>query len=157
MSVTYLRYLTENPYIKGYTLSAGDEIVTPEMSHGIVNVLETKLTYTGGGRTSYRQNVLIGDLKIPGIAQAATSANTDWCPVKVAFPVLIIAVSVHGEDANGNAAIAVGDTILYDTDGEMNNDVTNGTVFGIALNSVSSGATTVIPVLVLPFGVLANA
>lgn len=154
MAVTYLRYLTENPYTKGYTLSAGQEIATPPMSDNVVHVVETSLGFSGGGRTSLNQAVKIGNISLPGIALAASVANTNWVPCRVGIPVRIVAMSVLGEDGAGNAAISIGETVYYDL-GVLNTDLTNGSAWGIALAAVSSGATTVIPVLMLPFGVVA--
>lgn len=156
MAISVLRYLTENPYTKGATLAAGDELATPQTSDNIVYVVETELEFSGGGRIARFQPVTIGNLEIPGVSLAATVANTNWCPVRVGFPVRVIALSVTGKDqAAGNEAVAIGDIIYYDA-GELNKDETNGTCFGIALNTVSAGASTVIPVLLLPFGGLAN-
>ena len=157
MAISVLRYLTANPYTTGQTLAAGDELATPQTSDCIIYMVETSLTFTGGGRTSRYQPVQVGDILLPGIALAATAANTNWCPVRIGFFPRVLALSIHGEDANGNATISIGDTILADSDGELNNDVTNGTPFGLALAAVGSGSTTVIPVLLFPFGKLANA
>lgn len=54
----------------------------------------------------------------------------------------VVNAAVHGEDAAGNAAIAIGNKLYIDTDGELNKDATNGVLFGYALAAVSSGATT---------------
>lgn len=55
---------------------------------------------------------------------------------------------VKGEDAAGNAAIALGAILYIDTDGEINVDATNGKRFGYALEAVASGATVDIEVKV---------
>jgi len=56
-------------------------------------------------------------------------------------------LSVKGADANGNSAVAVGDTIYYvDADTPKLSKKATGYAFGVALGAVESGATTVIPV-----------
>jgi len=55
---------------------------------------------------------------------------------------------VTGADNAGNAAISAGDKI-YDDSGTLNADATDGTLYGIALEGVASGATSTIPVLIV--------
>jgi hypothetical protein len=56
-------------------------------------------------------------------------------------------LSVKGVDANGNSAVAVGDTIYFvDADTPKLSKKATGYAFGVALGAVDSGATTVIPV-----------
>ncbi len=54
--------------------------------------------------------------------------------------------AVKGETTT-NAAVAVGDIIYYDS-GVLNKDSSNGVRFGYALETVVSGATTTIKVLI---------
>ena len=98
-------------------------------------------------------------MKIAGVCLATSVANTNWVPVRVGFPVRVMAMSVKGEsDAGANEAVAIGDTVFLDSDGELNRDEVNGTPWGMALSTVAGdGSTTVIPVLLFPFGGLANA
>jgi predicted RecA/RadA family phage recombinase len=59
-------------------------------------------------------------------------------------------MSVQGADGAGNAAIAAGDIIYYDSAAtvKLNKDATNGVRWGYALAAVSSGATSTIRVKV---------
>jgi len=58
----------------------------------------------------------------------------------------VFELSVSGLDASdSNVSIAEGEEIYLDS-GTLNKDDTNGVFFGYALGSVSSGATTTIPV-----------
>lgn len=57
-------------------------------------------------------------------------------------------LSVKGENAGGNVAVAFGDKLYYES-GEtpvLNKDATNGVFYGYAWGVVSSGATATIPV-----------
>jgi hypothetical protein len=65
-------------------------------------------------------------------------------------PSYVVDLPVKGEDGAGNAAVSIGELVVIDTDGEVNVDITNGTDYGIALEAVSSGATSTIRVLLLP-------
>lgn len=57
-------------------------------------------------------------------------------------------LSVKGENAGGNSAVAVGDILYYEAGQTppINKDATNGIRFGYALATVSSGATATIAV-----------
>ena len=55
-------------------------------------------------------------------------------------------LSVTGADGSGNSAVSVGDT-LYNDSGTLNKDGVNGTEFGVALETVGSGETATINVL----------
>jgi len=57
-------------------------------------------------------------------------------------------LSVTGADNSGNAAISAGDKV-YDDSGDLNADAADGTLYGIALEDVASGATSTIPVLIV--------
>ena len=60
----------------------------------------------------------------------------------------VVKVSVHGVNAGGNSAVALGDKIYY-TDGDtpVLNKKTTGVLFGYALETVTSGGTSTIAVL----------
>lgn len=54
-------------------------------------------------------------------------------------------LKVHGANAGGNSAIAVGDDLFYDpapgaNNASINKDATNGTFFGTATEAVTSGS-----------------
>lgn len=57
-------------------------------------------------------------------------------------------LSVKGENAGGNSAVAKGDIIYYEAGQTppLNKDATNGVRFGYALGTVGSGQTGTIPV-----------
>jgi predicted RecA/RadA family phage recombinase len=59
-------------------------------------------------------------------------------------------LSVKGENAAGNSAVAVGDILYYEAGQTppLNKDATNGVRFGYALETVTSGATATIRVKV---------
>lgn len=86
--------------------------------------------------------VLVGQL--PGVAltderaDGTTSIQTDG----------VFNLSVKGENAGGNSAVAVGDIIYYEAGQTppLNKDATNGVRFGYALATVGSGATATIAV-----------
>lgn len=58
----------------------------------------------------------------------------------------VVNLTVTGKAASADAAIALGDTVYYDS-GEINVDATNGVKFGKTLGAVASGAATAIDVL----------
>ncbi|MFI6296849.1 capsid cement protein [Nonomuraea sp. NPDC050790] len=86
--------------------------------------------------------VLVGQL--PGVALIAENAD-GLTTVKFNG---VYRLSVKGEGAGGNAAVAVGDILYYEAGQTppVNKDATNGVRFGYALDAVSSGATTTIRV-----------
>ena len=156
-----IRYLTENPYIVRSTLLAGDEVANPANSDRTIYMLETAVVpvLTGAGRMTRKQAVLVGDIKLPGMALSTTVAATNWGAIRIGWEPSIYAFVVAGRAAGGDAAIIPGDTVFADAaDTQLNNDVTNGSPFGMALGNVATGnTTTVIPVLVFPFGLLIQA
>lgn len=88
--------------------------------------------------------VLFG--QVPGVALTdEASDGTTTIATKGVF-----ALSVQGADGAGNAAIAAGDILYYDSAAtvKVNKDSTNGVRFGYALSAVSSGATSTINVKV---------
>lgn len=88
--------------------------------------------------------VLVG--QIPGVA--LTDERADGTTTLTLQG--IYNLSVKGENAAGNNAVAVGDILYYEAGQTppINKDATNGVRFGYALGAVSSGATTTIPVLI---------
>lgn len=62
--------------------------------------------------------------------------------------------SVEGQGPSAGSAVAVGDSIYYDSAAstKLNKDNTNGVFFGFALGTVGSGLTATIPVLHVPGG-----
>lgn len=83
---------------------------------------------------------------IPGVALTAEDSNG---ATTVALDG-VFDLSVKGEGAGGNAAIAVGAIVYYEAGQTppLNVDGTNGVRFGYALGAVTSGATSTIPVQV---------
>lgn len=82
--------------------------------------------------------------QIPGVALTEKDANSqNTVALNGAFR-----LSVKGENAGGNSAVAVGDIIYYEAGQTppLNKDATNGVRFGYALATVSSGATATIAV-----------
>jgi predicted RecA/RadA family phage recombinase len=86
--------------------------------------------------------VLVG--QIPGVALTKERADGKTT-VKLNG---VANLSVKGEGAAGNAAVAVGDILYYEAGQTppVNKDATNGVRFGYALGAVASGATATIPV-----------
>jgi predicted RecA/RadA family phage recombinase len=86
--------------------------------------------------------VLIG--QIPGVALTAERAD-GTTSVKTNG---VYDLSVKGENAGGNSAVAVGDILYYEAGQTppLNKDATNGVRFGYALETVGSGATATIQV-----------
>lgn len=88
--------------------------------------------------------LLIGE-ELPGVA--LTDSDTDNSNAVTVQHNGVFDLEVVGEDGAGNAAIAIGDGIYYDG-GVLNSDDANGTFFGYALETVTSGATATIKVKV---------
>lgn len=84
--------------------------------------------------------------QIPGVALA----DEDGDGVTTVALDGVFELSVKGENAGGNNAVAVGDIIYYEAGQTppLNKDATNGVRFGYALGAVSSGATATINVRV---------
>lgn len=84
--------------------------------------------------------------QIPGVALTTEDENG----VTTVALNGVFDLSVKGEGASGNAAVAVGDILYYEAGQTppINKDSTNGVRFGYALAAVSSGATATIPVRV---------
>jgi predicted RecA/RadA family phage recombinase len=80
----------------------------------------------------------------PGVA--LTDEDSDGLTT-VAFKG-VFNLSVKGENASGNNAVAAGDILYYEAGQTpvLNKDATNGVRFGYAGGAVSSGATATIPV-----------
>ncbi len=84
--------------------------------------------------------------QIPGVA--LTAENADGTTTIACDGVFNL--SVKGENAGGNSAVAAGDILYYEAGQTppVNKDATNGVRFGYALGAVTSGATATIPVRV---------
>ncbi len=84
--------------------------------------------------------------QVPGVALTAEDSNG----VTTVALDGVFDLSVKGENAGGNNAVAVGDILYYEAGQTppINKDATNGIRFGYAMAAVSSGATTTIPVRV---------
>lgn len=90
---------------------------------------------TDPGLVGDRPCVLMSDQDAAGYATVAFGAT--------------VRVSVKGEDNAGNSAVAIGDKLYYDaaaTPTKINKDATNGVRYGTAVEAVSSGATSTVPV-----------
>lgn len=87
-------------------------------------------------------HVVLGRLR--GVALTDTDSNGNIQLARKG----IFTLSVTGANAGGNTAVSIGD-IIYDDSGTLNVDSTNGTEFGVAMETVSSGATASIDVLIL--------
>jgi hypothetical protein len=83
--------------------------------------------------------------QIPGVAlgNEDTTDGATVCALDGEFT-----LSVKGENAGGNSAVADGDILYYEAGQTppINKDATNGIRFGYARGAVSSGATAAIPV-----------
>lgn len=84
--------------------------------------------------------------QIPGVALTAEDTNG----VTTVALDGVFDLSVKGENAGGNNAVAAGDILYYEAGQTppINKDATNGVRFGYAMAAVSSGATATIPVRV---------
>jgi hypothetical protein len=101
---------------------------------------------TNGSGSAYvpGEAIVHGNAKLPGVVmEDIANSGTGFMRIKGMFE-----LTVKGEDGAGDAAIAAFDKLYIDTDGELNADSTNGDYFGIALEAVTSGASTAIDVLV---------
>lgn len=86
---------------------------------------------------------------LTGVAETAESAGGNATGyTTVYFGPCVANVSVKGVDGGGNSAVAVGDTIRF-TDGDTPqlNKKSTGYFFGVAMETVGSGATATIKVL----------
>lgn len=84
--------------------------------------------------------------QIPGVALIDEDTTNDEVEIQRDG---VFELSVKGEDdAGANEAVAAGDLIFMDTDGELNKDEVNGVRFGYALAAVTSGQTTAINVAI---------
>jgi hypothetical protein len=94
--------------------------------------------------------IVLGTVPAVALTDKGAGGNAATDATVAINPAWVVDIPVKGEDGAGNAAISVGEQVWVDTDGEINVDLTNGTLFGIALEAVASGATTTIRVLLLP-------
>ncbi len=86
------------------------------------------------------QACLVGQM--PAVALAASGAGG----VTQVDAAGVYNLPVHGVNAGGNVAVAVGDLIYYDTGTDTLSKLATGVRYGYALGAVASGATTTIPV-----------
>lgn len=94
--------------------------------------------------------VLFGRIPCVALTDEGEGGNADNYATVALNPAWVFDISVKGENDLGDAGIAVGDAVYRDSDGEFNVDAVNGTLFGIALEVVTSGATDTIRVLLAP-------
>lgn len=114
--------------------------------HAAINNLSVPASVLSGPNDPVESGdpVLFGDLEIPAVA--LTDEDSDGnVTVELADCAPTYRLPVHGYAAAANAAVGIGD-IVYHDGSEMNVDATNGSVYGTALDAVSSGATTTIRV-----------
>lgn len=92
--------------------------------------------------------VMIG--QIPGVALTAEGGGGNISTETTIATCGIFALSVKGENAAGNSAVALGDILYYEAGQTppINKDSTNGIRFGYALGTVTSGSTATINVRV---------
>lgn len=101
-----------------------------------------RLDMTVGASQVKDSVILISQMPVY-LLEASDSANKAPC---ILPGTLIAELAVTGADGSGNSAVAVGDR-LYKDSTQINKDVTNGTLVGYALATVTSGATATIQVL----------
>jgi len=146
MPTQAFRLTSENALVNALAqVGLGSAIKILDGDRGIIAWLESALTHPDTGGDGFIREgtpcLLTGPGK-PGIAAASASAATQYVPVQTKG---IYKLAVKGADGSGNAAIAYGAKVYYDA-GEINADVTNGTLFGYwlgspASNTLTSGAT----------------
>ncbi len=90
--------------------------------------------------------VLLG--QIPGVAMGLEGEGGNASAEITIDTKGVYNLSVKGENAGGNSAVAIGDIIYYEAGQTppLNKDATNGVRFGYALGTVGSGLTATIPV-----------
>lgn len=110
------------------------------------NLTMPNLDFTGqnkaGSAVKSGDPVLCG--QIPGVA----AIDADSTGAGIMFKDGIFNLSVKGENSGGNAAIAEGAILYFDSAKSALNADTGKVRFGYALKGVSSGATATIPVQV---------
>ena len=90
--------------------------------------------------------VIFGEGNIPCVALTDQDAD-DEVTVQFGQAFVVYDIPVVGADGAGNAAVAAGDLVYFDTDA-INADDANGSAYGTALEAVASGATTTVRVAV---------
>ncbi len=102
-----------------------------------------KLSVPVSGTPSSNDPVLVFD-EIPGVVTVSDGegGNPAGSATVAINPKWVFELAVNA----ATAAIAVGDRVYVDGD-DINDDATNGTFYGWALEAVASGATTTIRVL----------
>ena len=111
----------------------------------ILTLLESDMAHPlhGDGFVDVGEQVAVG--QIVGVALLSAGAATDLIPMDTEG---VYNLPVLGHDGTINAAIAIGDQVYLDpaADALLNVDVSATIPFGIALEPVTSGATTTIKV-----------
>lgn len=111
--------------------------------------LESQMTHPthADGLVDSGDPVMVG-AKIAGVASTSAKATTDKIAIQTKG---VFNLAVKGHNGAANTAIAVGDQItMNQADGLLNVDPADPK-FGVALDPVVSGATTVIRVAVYGF------
>ncbi len=95
--------------------------------------------------------VVSGDVVKIGVSLVGVAItdrdSAGYATVRIPCP-YTFTTTVTGADGSGNSAVAIGDK-LYKDGTEVNKDVTNGVLCGIALGTVSSGGSGSIEVAAL--------
>ena len=118
-----------------------------EQKGNILTVLESDLTPVAAGLIQSGGAAFwgTGDF-FTGVALNTAALSTDLIPMD-RKGVYRLAVTGRNETP-ADEAVAVGDKLYIDAaEAQLNKDFTLGTFFGYALETVTSGATAVIPVL----------
>ncbi len=143
---------TANPYVQYSNNSTGTATIQSTGSVaplGNLYLLETLLTHAdpGDALVDYGQVVGVSSVGLSGIARASAAATTDYVPVEFNRSFKVEYMYIKGEDAAGNSAVAYGDIVYVDSDGELNKDSINGTPVGMYLGAtISSGSSASGPV-----------
>lgn len=90
--------------------------------------------------------LLFGDIPAVLLTDEGDGGNADNHATVAINPMWVFDIAVTGANGAGNSAVAVGDRVYVDG-AQINKDVTNGDFYGWALETVSSGATATIRVL----------
>lgn len=105
--------------------------------------IDNNLKLAVGASKSAFTPLQVGKINVLPITDSDASDTPVACYLNGIFN-----LSVTGADDMGNAAISIGDYVYLDT-GVLNVDSVNGVKWGIAIDAVSSGATSTIRVMML--------
>ncbi len=109
---------------------------------------DVKLRLTVGSGIVSGDPVEIVDLH--GVALTDYNAPTADAKATVRLPGItcVYEFTVEAVNNSGNVAVAIGDKLFYDTAAtiKINKDVTNGKLFGYALETITSGSSDTIKV-----------